>query len=96
MSAPAAEKAGKDLGVSHKLRVPIIRIIVFWGLYWGPLILGNYHFGLAACRGVRFSNVVILKTELLLLLLSSLHQCYVYKVMGFVLRVWDFGLASLG
>ena len=25
------------------LRVPIIRTIVFWGLYWGPLILGNYH-----------------------------------------------------
>ena len=25
------------------LEVPIIRIIVFWGLYWGPLILGNYH-----------------------------------------------------
>ena len=24
-------------------RVPIIRIIVYWGLYWGPLILGNYH-----------------------------------------------------
>ena len=23
--------------------VPIIRIIVFWGLYGGPLILGNYH-----------------------------------------------------
>ena len=23
--------------------VPIIRTIVFWGLYWGPLILGNYH-----------------------------------------------------
>ena len=20
-----------------------MRIIVFWGLYWGPLILGNYH-----------------------------------------------------
>ena len=28
------------------LGVSIIRIIVFWGLYWGPLILGNYHFGL--------------------------------------------------
>ena len=28
------------------LGVPIIRIIVFWGLYWGPLILGNYHIGL--------------------------------------------------
>ena len=25
--------------------VPIIRTIVFWGLYWGPLILGNYHLG---------------------------------------------------
>ena len=23
--------------------VPIIRIIIYWGLYWGPLILGNYH-----------------------------------------------------
>ena len=21
----------------------IIRTIVFWGLYWGSLILGNYH-----------------------------------------------------
>ena len=28
------------------LGVPILRIIVFWGLYWGPLILGNYHLGL--------------------------------------------------
>ena len=25
------------------LGVPIIRTIVFWDLYWGPLILGNYH-----------------------------------------------------
>ena len=25
------------------LGVPIIRIIIFWGLYWGPSILGNYH-----------------------------------------------------
>ena len=24
--------------------VPIIGTIVFWGLYWGPLILGNYLF----------------------------------------------------
>ena len=22
---------------------PIIRTIVFWGVYWGPCILGNYH-----------------------------------------------------
>ena len=25
------------------LGVPIIRTIVFWGLYWGSLILGKYH-----------------------------------------------------
>ena len=25
------------------LGVPVIRIIVFGDLYWGPLILGNYH-----------------------------------------------------
>ena len=25
------------------LGVPIIRTIVYWGLYWGTLILGNYH-----------------------------------------------------
>ena len=30
-----------------KIRVivgaPLLRIIVFWSLYWGPLFLGNYH-----------------------------------------------------
>ena len=26
------------------LGVPIIRIIIFLGLYWGPPILGSYHF----------------------------------------------------
>ena len=25
------------------LGVPIIRTVVFCGLYWGPFILGNYH-----------------------------------------------------
>ena len=28
------------------LGVPIIRTIIFWGLYWGPIILGNYHFAI--------------------------------------------------
>ena len=28
------------------LGVPIIRIIVYWGLFWGPLIYGNYHIGI--------------------------------------------------
>ena len=32
------------LGGITILGVPIIRTIVFWGLYWGPLILGDYHF----------------------------------------------------
>ena len=38
------------MGVSKKfggtiLGIPIIRtiVIVFWGLYWGPFILGIYH-----------------------------------------------------
>ena len=26
------------------LGVPILRTIVYWGLHWGPLILGNYHY----------------------------------------------------
>ena len=25
------------------LGVPIIRIIIYWGLYWGPLILGHHY-----------------------------------------------------
>ena len=42
------------------LRVPIIRILVYWCLYWGPLISGNYHlqcgvWGLSA-RGLRGSG----------------------------------------
>ena len=36
------------MGVSQKygtiLGVSIVRAIVFGGLYWGPLILGNYQF----------------------------------------------------
>ena len=41
-------EAGKVIWYCSKIRgtfskVPIIRIIVFWGLYWGPLIQGNYH-----------------------------------------------------
>ena len=28
------------------LGVPILRAIVFWGVYWGPLILGEHHLGI--------------------------------------------------
>ena len=38
------------MGVSQNLGTilgaPIIRTIIFWGLYWGPLILGNYKISL--------------------------------------------------
>ena len=33
------------------LGFPIIRSIVFWCLYWGPLILGNYHVSKKCVRG---------------------------------------------
>ena len=33
------------------LGAPIIRAIIFWGLYWGPLILGNYHV-IGECIGI--------------------------------------------
>ena len=33
------------------LGVPIIRVIVFWGLFWGPLILGNYQLGFRVASG---------------------------------------------
>ena len=32
---------GTILGLGF--RVPITGILVYWGLYWGPLVLGNYH-----------------------------------------------------
>ena len=40
------------------LGVPRIRTIVFWGLYWGPTILGNYHMGLGlGFRGLGFRGL---------------------------------------
>ena len=40
------------LGGETFLGVPIIRIILLWGLYWGPLILGNYHLRVKGVRKV--------------------------------------------
>ena len=34
--------------VGPSLVVRIIRVIVFWGLFWGPPVLGNYNFCLEA------------------------------------------------
>ena len=46
------------MGVSQKIRgtflgVPIIRTItiIFWGLYWGPPILENYHMSIHMYTG---------------------------------------------
>ena len=33
------------------LGAPIIRARIFWGLYWGPLIWGNYHV-IGECIGI--------------------------------------------
>ena len=30
------------------MEIPIVRTIVYWGLYWGPLLFGNYHLATAA------------------------------------------------
>ena len=38
------------------LGVPIIKIIVFWGLYWGPFILGNYHILHSIMWGIIFET----------------------------------------
>ena len=42
MVEPSKVKWGFPKIMGTILGVPIIRIIVFWGLYWGSLILGNY------------------------------------------------------
>ena len=35
------------------LGVPIARIIIFWGLCWGSLVWGNYHFIFSDLRILR-------------------------------------------
>ena len=41
-----SQNEGYDFGV------PMTRTVVFWGLYWGPLILGNYHMYILYIWGV--------------------------------------------
>ena len=48
MEAPVRQLSAWGYGGFPKIRGPflgvlIIRTLVFWGLYWGPLILRNYH-----------------------------------------------------
>ena len=48
--------------------VPIIRTIVFWGLYWGPPSLGNYHVQIQLCHVAGMMSVCLrcLKSSLLI------------------------------
>ena len=39
---------GTIMGVAPK-----VRTIVFWGLYWGPLIVGNYQYVPMQCPYIR-------------------------------------------
>ena len=39
------------------LGVPIIRNVVHWGLYWVPLILGNYHFWRFVHEGCKYLEI---------------------------------------
>ena len=53
----------KSIRVVPKIRgpflgVPIIRTIMFWGLHWGLLILGNYHTYLLKARPVYESHLL--------------------------------------
>ena len=34
---------GEGRGGGYHIGVPIIRTIIYLGLFWGPHILGNYH-----------------------------------------------------
>ena len=42
------------------LEVPIGRIIVFWGVYWGPPILGNYHI---TCNAAYARNALLVPAK---------------------------------
>ena len=39
-----ADLTGVSQNWGYLLGVPTLRLIAFWGLYWSPLILGNYQF----------------------------------------------------
>ena len=74
--------------------VPITRSIVFWGLYWGPPILGNYHIriprDLLGCLGISWERMGVHGL--------GLDRGFGYRVLGFV-RVecmWSVELTKFG
>ena len=61
----------------YGIGVPIIRTIIFWGPYWGTLILKNYHMG----------------TDCLRLLWSWASCSSRFRILGLRLRVYCTGLS---
>ena len=45
------------------LGVPIRRVVISWGLYWGPAVLQNYHIGLGS-RGHKALTLSCLSVEI--------------------------------
>ena len=56
------------------LGVPIIRTIIFWGLYWGSLILGNYHIYTHTHTHNKKSNPIVLPLAALSKLITFLNS----------------------
>ena len=63
--------------------VPIIRTIVFWGLYWGPPILGSYHVAVVATvQATVEAAVMVMAMEIVIVV-------YWVAVKGLKLRYHD-------
>ena len=43
-------------------RVLIMRTLIYWGLYWGPPMHGNYHVLLCSLCGITVSTVTAMLT----------------------------------
>ena len=59
------------------LEVPMIRAIVYWGLYWGTLSLGNYHIYIYIQIYILYTYVYIY-IQYYIQIDNGTHSCYVY------------------
>ena len=64
------------------LGVPTKRTVVFWGLYWGSLVLGNYHV---------FRNYLLISAVIILFIVgypTGPSRMIVSRAMGPVLSTY--------
>ena len=59
----ARSSSDVDMWVFPKIKgtflgVPIMRTVVYWGLYWGTLILRNYHVGFKGLWGETWVSAI--------------------------------------